>query len=813
MKLIPLILLCSLAARADVVLVRDGKEPLTIYTAAKPAPQERAAATELAKYLERLSGTAFAVKPSPSPAPDAGIFIGASNDAPATTLPPDAFKIEAAGKTVRLTGGSPQATQSAVFAWLEEQLGCRWWTHSEEDLPAVRATLSVPEMNRVIQPPFEIHNVWNREAQSPLNQFAAKARTTSATHFTGGHTLYPLLKEYGSTHPEIYPLNKDGQRKPNDLHFCYIAPGIAEALAEALAKQVEAKKGELQNTIYFAGMGDWYGGMCECEKCKAIYEEETWTDPDGKKKSGVSATLLRMINRTAELLDKRHPGIRVGTMAYMSLEAPPAKTVPRENVVIRVPRLRHCTVHPARTCESNASFARNVERWCQLAPGRVYIWEYATSFTHFLNPFPCLFSMADNLKFYHEQGIRGVEIQGNYVSLGGDMAAVKNYVWRKVFAQPQRDPHELLAEFCKGYFGPAGDDMIGYVEALEKSVVEPKIIHADEFAQPTYLTPGVRAAMEKHRDQALARVRGNETFERRIRETAIGLEATLLWKAGPLAEADGRLVRTDIPGDSLARAREMLKYIRGAGPNEFQSGPASHLALQALQGGPLVSLEHGALRVKMAPLINGQLRQITWQGRDLLHVESNARIKGFPLLGGSFDGAGTRIMQLEGEPSPTKVRMTGASGVGSFDSAPKQTIWKNVELSSERAIAITMDATQLAKTGSNQRGAAVTTAYATGKQPGEVRCEYQDEADQWHALALSAEQPEQPLPKLKALRIRLPAQSCTLLDRYISPAATGGKVVLNPKDATLTTTVNTTPVDAPLNGATRFLERRIEILP
>jgi hypothetical protein len=48
-----------------------------------------------------------------------------------------------------------------------------------------------------------------------------------------------------------------------------------------------------------------------------------------------------MINKAAEILEAKYPGIQVGTLAYMSLEAPPAKTVPRDNVIVYVPRLRH----------------------------------------------------------------------------------------------------------------------------------------------------------------------------------------------------------------------------------------------------------------------------------------------------------------------------------------------------------------------------------------------------------------------------------------------------------------------------------------
>ena len=54
--------------------------------------------------------------------------------------------------------------------------------------------------------------------------------------------------------------------------------------------EIVKRKVNIQDFIYFAGMGDWYGGMCECDECRKVYEEETWTDADGKKHPGYSAT-------------------------------------------------------------------------------------------------------------------------------------------------------------------------------------------------------------------------------------------------------------------------------------------------------------------------------------------------------------------------------------------------------------------------------------------------------------------------------------------------------------------------------------------
>ena len=521
-----------------------------------------------------------------------------------------------------------------------------------------------------------------------------------------------------------------------------------------------------------------------------------------------------MINRTAELLEMKHPGVRIGTFAYMSLEAPPAKTKPRDNVVIRVPRLRHCTVHPARTCEKNATFARNLERWCQLAPGRTYVWEYGANFKNYLHPFPCLLSLADNLKYYQSLGVRGVEIQGNYGSTGGDLAVLKNYVWRRLFWQPALDPQALVREFCAGYYGPASAEMLAYVDTLEKSIREPQATCADEFAGSQFLTPPIRARLAVHRDDALAKVSSEPALTQRIREATVGLDTLELWAPGPFAERDGRLIRSDLGQDTYDRAQEVLKNIRHASPNEWSSGRAAHMNFLAWHGGPLVTLTNVDLAVTLAPLLNGQIRQLAFRGQPLLHIENNAKAKGFPFVGGSVDAVGTRHMLLDGEPTARWARVVGEGGVPMFGSAAKQIVHRTFALDDRDTLVVT-NTVRLPLPGATTetRGSTVTTVYAAGKGLAGVRVEMQSAGDRWEPLTVGASQAEVPLPaKVRAVRIHLPTQACVVVDRYLGVEISSGKILHDEKAGTVSTVITTEAVELPKTGERVFLERRLQVL-
>lgn len=797
----------------QVTLVQDGQEAWPIFTRTNAPAPERQAAAQLAKYLGKMSGASFTVSNAPAALPPRAILIGAFEPGLVKELGTEDFIITVKKNRIVIAGAHWRGTTYGVFALLE-QLGCRWWSFNEEDVPPA-ATLKLKKQNTVLKAPFSIHRIWNNEAQATENFFNFKLRSDSLEQMTHGHSLYPLLTPYATNHPEIYPMNGKGKRAPNKLHFCYLAPGIADYLTEALAREVETRKGNVKDWIYFAGMGDWYGGMCECPDCKKVYREETWVNPDGRTNLAYTATLLRMINATAEKLEARYPGVRVGTFAYMSLEAPPAKTVPRENVIIRVPRLRHCTVHSAESCGGNRAFRRNLERWCQLAPGRVYVWEYGASFNNFLFPFPCLYSMAENLKFYHRLGVGGVEIQGNYVSLGGDLAVLKNYVWSKIFWDPAADPRAVLTNFCQGYYGPAAQSMSAYVETLEQSVRGTNPICADEFSKFPYLSAAVTKQLAQLRDTALAAAGSDTNISRRVGEATIGLEARVLWKAGPLVEQGDKLLRPDLGGYTYDRAVKMVSLLREAGDTEWVGHKAAVQNILPLHGGPLVCFTNGPTVFKIAPVLNGRIFQISYKGKSLLYVPASNEISS--MKGGSVAVGGpgsTRCMRLDGQASATKARIYGEGSVGIQSRSFRQHVWQTMELGADGVLAITGTATTLTGEADYQKKtAAISTEYAVTGDLAQVKVEYLSADNQWLAASVPTGTNAQDRLRLTGLRVSLPDKGCQVVDLYSFPATNSGRINIDTNKHTLTTVVGTMASPTPPHVESPFYGRSLAVLP
>ena len=793
--------IARLASQPPVVLVGKQLPPAPILIRSDAPPREKQAAEALARYLSQISETEFKVIAAEQEIPERAILVGEVDAQPPDGVSDEGFVIRADGGRLRICGGTPHATTFAVFSLLEEQLGCRWWSWNEEDVPTAE-TIEVPAQNTHIEPAFRRHNVYNREAQNQRNDFSYKLRTISLTNFTGGHNLCPLLKPYAEKNPEYLPMDKEGARKFNNLHMNYTADGIDAALADALKQQVDKRKGDVRNLIYFAGMGDWYGGMDMSPESKRIYDEETWTDPDGRKKPGYSATLLRMINRTAEILEKENPGIQVGTFAYMSLEAPPAETRPRDNVVIRIPRLRHDTVRSVLESEKNQSFRRNLDRWLQLAPHRVYIWEYGANFQNFLRPFPCLRSIAENIKYYHQVGVAGVSIQGNYVATGGDLAVLKNYVWAKLLWDPTREIDEVITEFCTGYYGPAADELLAYVNLMEQSVRGEPPISADEFdTRLAWMTPELVNRAQTLFKKALARTKGHDSdpYFRRVKEAEVGLEAWQLWKEGPLAEEGEKLIRTDLGMDTFPRALSLVKYCRGASPREWGNGVKYRMSFLVLHGGPMPTLKQGPVTVKVAPVQNGQIRSILYNDQvaiDQSHVKLAPASVTYELI--SREG--------------NRVEMKADLGVSMWGPAGgQQTGYQMIEIAPDGVISCSGEVERRAS-GSPTNQAVYESVYQVGKQPEKLSVEYQDGDGAWNRVHVDPQNAKASIPTAAQLRIIRQDRGLQIDDRYTASENTPTAMVqYDPETGAILIAVDMGTVQVPRKGRVGFGQREIRV--
>lgn len=723
----------SASAEDAVVLSQDGVPvKMVFHGVAKPEADQMGKA--FAAVLEKMTGRSpeILVLPSGDDVPAGSLVLRQVENASVTD---DSFQIRVESGRVEVTAGAPIGLRFGFYE-LMERLGCRFWAWDDETIPLL-PTVRVEPFQFSWSPPFRIHDLMNQEAMTGKNDFAHKLRSVSPLKFTGNHNIQPMLRQFAEAHPqEVFPLVKTRDkatqavtgevRKFNNLHYCYSAPGIAEALAAELEKEVLKRKGNVRDFIYFAGMGDWYGGYCECERCTKIYQQEAWQNADGKTLLGLSATLLQMVNRAAEILEEKYPGIQVGTFAYMSLEAPPGKTVPRQNVSIYIPRLRHSGSTAADDPQGgNRTFWLNVGRWAEIAPGRVDIWEYGANYDSFLLPYPVLPTMAKNIKAYHEMGVRGLMIQGNYASMGGDAVVMNNWVWAQLMRDPARETDELVAEFTDGYYGPAAPEVRAYLKELDASLRGTGCPDVNEYSKAleTYLTPDVLQKLGAHIAAArqLVAAPDQAPYLARINDLAMGVDSARLWTEGSFREKDGRYIRSDFGYDTFPEAQQLWKNNRrGTTPTELSAGRAKWLDFLSLHGGPVATLQGDDLSVKIWPAKAGRLGPVV--------------LGPAPVIMGTEDKL-IRYAEFDGAPAEKSARIAGEGGIGAWDPDTKYLAEQAISLPDGRSIQVDYLDQRVSKSPKwNSAPHALYTTYPATASPDDIQFAYRDKAGTWHDI-------------------------------------------------------------------------------
>ena len=181
----------------------------------------------------------------------------------------------------------------------------------------------------------------------------------------------------------------------------------------------------------------------------AIFEEEgSWSGP-----------LLRAVNYVADAVAAAFPErkIRVSTLAYVHTQDPPKRTVPRDNVVIRLVGW-HCgwgIPLENGTTAGDFAFMSQLRGWSKLlqqSSGQLWIWTWNTDFDAWVLPWPDYYSTSPNTRLFLRHGVTGAYQEGQFMAYGGDMQEMKSWVGMKILWDPSEDDKVLISQFLNGWY-------------------------------------------------------------------------------------------------------------------------------------------------------------------------------------------------------------------------------------------------------------------------------------------------------------------------------------------------------------------------
>jgi len=119
----------------EITLAAGGKTEYVIVIPESATTQEQKAAEELQQWLGEMTGAEFAIVSDAQPPQDKEISVGRTSRLAAANLAiankdlgDEGYAIAVKGDRLFLTGGKKRGPIYAVFAFLEEDLGCRWYT-------------------------------------------------------------------------------------------------------------------------------------------------------------------------------------------------------------------------------------------------------------------------------------------------------------------------------------------------------------------------------------------------------------------------------------------------------------------------------------------------------------------------------------------------------------------------------------------------------------------------------------------------------------------------------------------------------------
>jgi len=227
------------AAAERITIAENGAASAVVVVAADAIPPQRHAANELVNFLAQVTGAKFRTVHERNPAtanllvgPKAAQWadLGFSTDGLAT----EGLVLQTVGKDLILAGGEPRGTLYAVYTFLEDYVGCRWWTPTASTIPR-RPTLRVGPLDVRYAPVLEYRETdafGAVEADwSARNKYNGHSHHLGVRHggkytFEPGfcHTFYSLIPpgRYVAEHPEWFkhdrrPADDDSSTLPASL--------------------------------------------------------------------------------------------------------------------------------------------------------------------------------------------------------------------------------------------------------------------------------------------------------------------------------------------------------------------------------------------------------------------------------------------------------------------------------------------------------------------------------------------------------------------------------------------------------------------
>ena len=384
------------------------------------------------------------------------------------------YTIQSDGDDVTVVGANLAQAVRGVYAFLSDVCGIRYFTAAGATYTNAAAALLAP-IDLAYTPCFEYTETdWlsPRDTEYALfNDINGTAYRKLPRELGGGVEFLPRMahtftscfcssKTYFENHPEYFAL-RGGKRTPKQL--CLSNPDVLKIVTDEVLELLK-KRHDPAAPLQIVSLSQADNlSFCRCPACRE-------TD---RKHGSHAGTLLTFVNEVAKAVKAAgYSNVLLGTFAYQYTRKPPKNLPPEDNVMVQLCSIECCFSHPLSddTCKTNRAFKQDLQAWTAMCR-RVYVWDYTTNYNNFVGIFPNFGVLADNMRFFKENGVKGVYEEGNYTlkTCDPEFGELRAYLIAQLFHDPYCDLQKERNAFLSAYYGAGGDAVGRFLEQIENN--------------------------------------------------------------------------------------------------------------------------------------------------------------------------------------------------------------------------------------------------------------------------------------------------------------------------------------------------------
>ncbi len=515
-RIIPLLLAAMIVPASfagERILAENGRTEYRIVCQKNAGDIEKFAARELSEHLRLATGAEFPISCERG---EHNIFVGADSPGQLHGFSGDEWCIRTRNGDLFLFGGGMHGTLYAVYEYLENQLGFRWFSPFGD--------IRIPRLSRLSQKDLELRGKYPFQVRGLQTFFYREREPAALYHYRNRQNilLYEVLpgirnavveykpnveslstflhpgtvtapedrkmwekiknrfgrekgkwnagKNYFQNHPEYFPMNREGKRYPFG-QLCFSNPDLKKELTKNIYAYLEEQirlTGTKKAVLTLDHNDIVYEEICCCENCRAL----------ARKYGTNAAAYWIFVREFCRDLQKKYPEMTVKATAYLTFITPPASSfgpMPDNLMIVFAPIYQNFAA-PLEGSSANRPFLNDLIQWRKLCR-TVWLWSYPLPYPEekdhylFLPPIANIGRTVSDIRtirrldvspyFEHDSGYGSGTVNFGFFGL-------QSYLMLKLFQNPDASPEPILREYAEFFYGPASETFLEYLHDVER---------------------------------------------------------------------------------------------------------------------------------------------------------------------------------------------------------------------------------------------------------------------------------------------------------------------------------------------------------